>query len=305
MRILLALVATALAVRVDHTTRPCPLDGSDVRVFTRVSDNRLGGWDSDLASYSDGDQWRRYAIATCPEDLFTVYGQDIDQPLTPAQARAVRQALEQARAGLPPVDDLEVWHRYELAAATYAALGRDDGFIGELYLRAAWTVRDEAVGFYAGLQGPVQARGLLDAGPAELAKPHDPATRRLLLYNLARVAYRGGYIEERDRYLQMFAEAGPVTEEERRALARFREAVELEPRYLRLARTHFVRWLESGAQGVEAARVRYIVADIDRRLGDHQAAFEGFQAVAADPDAPDQLVELARFLGAELAPGGP
>ena len=56
---------------------PCPIGDDTVRVFSLVSENKVGGWDSDTAGYSANGQWRTHKVATCAESLFSMYGTDI------------------------------------------------------------------------------------------------------------------------------------------------------------------------------------------------------------------------------------
>ena len=62
----LMLSSLALATQLDIQIEPCPTGKGTARVYTKVSANTHGGWDSDLVSYSTEGQYREYAIATCP-----------------------------------------------------------------------------------------------------------------------------------------------------------------------------------------------------------------------------------------------
>jgi hypothetical protein len=126
-----------------------------VRVFRMVSQNTHGGWDSDGVRYSSGGQFRSYEIATCPDNLLTLYGTDMMAGLTEADKRALRPVLEEIAAEVPDARSLTVWDRYRIAARFYRALGRDHLFIARLYAKGVWTVRDHAVGFFQGLEGPL------------------------------------------------------------------------------------------------------------------------------------------------------
>ena len=75
----LLLPPSALATKVSYRLQPCPLDGAPAKVYSHVSANSNGGYDSDLCSYSTQGQWREYAIATCPQDLYTLLGADFSQ----------------------------------------------------------------------------------------------------------------------------------------------------------------------------------------------------------------------------------
>ncbi|MCB9742041.1 MAG: hypothetical protein H6741_09450 [Alphaproteobacteria bacterium] len=296
------LLSAALATQVVYESRPCPLGDADVRVFSKVSANTHGGWDSDLASYSTKGQWREYALATCPDSLFTLYGSDMELSLSAEQREALAARLEDLKAQykLSP-EDIETWERYLIAGEMYKVLGKDPRFLSQLYLEASWVARDEAVGVYVGLEGPTAARDLLDAGAKELGKPLSAAERKVVLYNLLRVAHRGGFFEERDAYLAAF-EAMPLDAEEREAAERFRRyALDVEPRLQRLAVKQLRAWLATEPEDpIEVARATYLLADLARRLGETEEAVRGYALVLSMATAPQELRELSAFLGSSL-----
>ena len=83
MTLLLTLLLTAVAsaTRVVASELDCPVDDGSVRVFTKISSDTHGGWDSDLASYSSRGQWRAYAVSTCAKSLYSLYGSDMTDPV--------------------------------------------------------------------------------------------------------------------------------------------------------------------------------------------------------------------------------
>lgn len=294
------LLALTWATQVSWHTEQCPLDGGAVRVFEKVSANTHGGWDSDLATYSTEGQWREYALATCTDNLYTVYGTDIDHQLTPEQATSARKRLEEIRSATPDPDALEVWDRYLIAAEMYRIRGASPKELFELYLEASWTARDAAVGVYLGLDGPEAARELLNEGRKDLDGDLESSTRKVLLHNLARVAHRGGWLVERDHYLKLFEAVGNLTDPEREALERFRHAAGVvEPRLQDLALEQAETWLasdESAQDPKGRARVRYLYGDLLRRRGRLEEARATFDAVQKDPALQAELAGLARFL---------
>ncbi len=294
------LLALTWATQVSWHTEQCPLDGGAVRVFEKVSANTHGGWDSDLAAYSSQGQWREYALATCSDNLYTVYGSDIALTLTPEQAASARTRLAEIRSSIPDPDSLEVWDRYLIAAEMYRIRGTGPKELFELYLEASWTARDAAVGVYLDLAGPEAARDLLDRGRTELEGDLDNSTRKVLLHNLARIAHRGGWPVERDHYLERFEAVGELTVPEREVLERFRHAAGVvEPRLQDLALEQAEAWLASAESEEDAearARVRYLYADLLRRRGRLDEARASFEAVQKDPALTAQLAGLARFL---------
>ncbi len=80
---LLAVLA-AHATRVQVDTVACPIGGSPTKVYEKVVSNTLGGFDSDLAAYSDKGQFRQYAVSTCPDNLVSLYGRDMRKTMDEA-----------------------------------------------------------------------------------------------------------------------------------------------------------------------------------------------------------------------------
>ena len=300
--VVLLAAPPALATRVALTSVQCPLDGTAVRVYERLSADTHGGWDSDLARYSSQGQWRAHALATCPTDLLTLKGTDFER-LTGAALEAVEAVLAPWRARYSDADTIPAWERYEIAVDVYRALGWSHQELGQLYLEGSWVARDQSVGEYDGLQGPAGARALLDAGQAELARDLPPSTRKIVLHNLARVAHRGGFNAERDDLLDQFETTGGLTTRERQVLDDFRRlATQVEPRLQDLAITEFERALESKDLTEEGRlRTTYVLADLHRRRGRTGEAIAGLAFVVAATATPDDIRELAAWLGAELS----
>jgi hypothetical protein len=189
--------------------------------------------------------------------------------------------------------------RYARAAELRRALGDDGLTVAQLYLEGSWTARDEAVGVYLGLEGPVEAEQILAYGDAELLKPEGQALARTLLYNLARVAHRGGFINAREGYLSRYIALPELTSADRERARRLRTlATGPEADVQRLALVELARFLkDTSAPAERLARARYLQADLHRRLGETDAAIRGYAQVALDEAAPAQLRELAAFLG--------
>jgi len=293
----LAVSLPASGARISTRIAHCPLDGAEARAYVQLSSNTLGGWDSDFAGYAVGGQWREYAITTCPQDYFTLYSEEFEAVRDEATLARLREVARQVRAEAPDPKVLETYDRYAIAARFYRALGRDEAFVGGLYLTASWIARDRAVGEYLGLEGPAAAREALRLGEAELAKELAPVDRKKVTYNLARVAERLGDPARRDRYLDAFA-ALPLDDAERAALARFRlMSGTVEPRFQDLAIAEYRAWLATpGRPPAEAARVTYLLADLLRRRGRPAEAAPLYRQVAADPASGDPIRELARTL---------
>lgn len=288
-------VSLAFAVTLSSNTATCPLGGGSVKIFQKLGEDKTGGYDSDFATYSASGQWRAYAISTCDGNLLSLYGVDMAKALPPDRAPAVEAALKKAIATLSDKKDPPVWERYQLAAAAYGALGKDDRFLGDLLLQASWTVRDEIVGYYAGLNGPVVQRQLIEGGMGELKKDLSVADQKKVLYNLARVAHRGGWTIEQDQFLARFEALG-LDEREQTALQKFRHlARDVEPLLQQLVVDHYSKALATGTlPASEVDRLTYTLADFNRRLGRWDVASATYKKVLAN-DPSDELSALSTW----------
>jgi tetratricopeptide (TPR) repeat protein len=302
MMFALLMLTAAFATSFRFEDVPCPYGEGTVRKFYKVSGNTLGGHDSDLAVYSTRGQFRTHAISTCPSSFYSVMGTELDRTVPPEKRTAVDAAISAARQEWVNKDQPTVWERYDTAARIATAQGRDALSIGELYLMAAWTARDAAVGVYVGgLNGPSAAREILTVGSKELSKSLTPEALKLLRYNLARVAHRGGFSSERDIHVDAFLALASLTPEERTAGKAMKHLTQqVEPRYQAAAAEALARCLTEKCDPTNAARARYQLGDTYRRLGKMTEAKQQFQAALGDTDTADNLKELAVFLLEEI-----
>ncbi len=300
-----SLLPPSQATQVSNHDAACPIDADDtVRIYEQVSANTHGGYDSDGATYSTKGQFRAYAVSTCTRSLFSLYGGDMSMMIDAGQQNALKKALEKARAELSDPAEPTVWERYQLAAAMYQALGRGPLFVADLYLEASWTARDEAVGVYVTLRGPGDAREALALGEKELAKAGlTDSQRRTLTWNMLRIAERGGFVAERDRWLAAFEALAPHSPAEAEALARFKQAaLNVQPRYQDLAIASYRRALADAAlPAEERLRATYLLADLLRRRGKGSEALPMFNVVLSDDRTPRELREMALILTRELS----
>lgn len=297
MSLFLSWIALSLAVQVDTTILPCPVGSGNVKVYQRLAYNTAGGWDSDLASYSSGGQWRSFQIASCMDGLFSVYNEDMRRVYTAAERVKLDVALRNVLTTLATPNAPEVWERYAIAAAMYQELGKDPAFIAEIWLHASWTARDAAVGFYADLQGPLAARGLLDAGVRELEKPLSVEDRKKVLFNLARIAERAGLPRERDQHVAAFETAGTLTAEERTVITRFKQLTReiIPPLQDKVIAAHQAA-LAGPLSDDTRIQLTYVLADTLRRRGRIAEARPLYAAVVNSPAAPAPLDQLAAAL---------
>jgi tetratricopeptide (TPR) repeat protein len=300
---LLWWIATALATDVTVRQAACPYGTGLVKIYDLQGANNKGGYDSDLARYATQGQFRTYAMSTCPDTMFSLYGEDMGNTIDPKSNAAIASALANVLPTIPDRVNPAVWDRYAIAAAMYRALGQPPEIVGDVYLEASWTARDEAVGVYIGLEGPKAADEELQKGQA-LLPTVNAADRKKLLFNLARIAERAGRPTTRDRYLDLFAKE-TLDAREQAALEKFRAATrDAEPRMQDLAIAEYRKALADGhLEGVGEARVQYLLADLLRRRGATAEAKTLYEKVAARSDTPADLAAMAGYL--ERAPSVP
>ena len=268
-------------------------------IYQKLSENRTGGYDSDFAPYSSGGQWRQYAVVQCQNSPLAMYGSDMALGILEEYRDKALKAAMDASKMLKDPQNPEVWERYMIAIEVYKSLGRDHLFLGDMWLQASWTARDAAIGYYAGLSGPMIARQVLDAGWEELKKPLSDKDRKNVLYNLARVAHRGGYSTERDGYLVTFETLG-LDEREKTALARFRDiAHNIEPALQANVIAEYQQALQGTLTPEEQDRIKYTLADIYRRNNDKEKAIAAYQEIFKS-DASDELRGLSQFFLEQL-----
>ena len=126
----LLLSLMAWGTRVSYEDLPCPIGDDIVRVYTRISSNTLGGYDSDLATYSSQGQFREFAVATCADSLFSLPAGRMSAPIDLSQHPGLTAALAEEIAALPDPSNPAVWERYGIAARMYRELGRGSSVDG-------------------------------------------------------------------------------------------------------------------------------------------------------------------------------
>ena len=302
---LLAIPEMASATRVSVREVPCPIGDGLVKVYEKITANTHGGFDSDLASYSSQGQFREFAISTCIDNHLSLYGSDMTHTWTEAERTSLEQHLEELTIDLNENWGLHAVERYHLAGQIYTALERDPLFLAELYLQASWVSRDAVVGVLTGLEGPSDARRFLNEGQAALETEITDAQRTILLHNLARVAHRGGYVEERDIYLTAFASL-PLTDTETEILQTMRWGIEREAEFQDLAIAAFMEGLEAEGLNTETElRSTYILADLLRRRQRSTESIILFENVYSHESSPTDLRVMSQFLYDDISENQP
>ncbi|MFK7930291.1 MAG: hypothetical protein AB8H79_19035 [Myxococcota bacterium] len=299
MFILALLIMTAQATQVEATVVACPGGGGDVTIHRVISQNAAGGWDSDGARYSSAGQFREYEVSTCDTGLSLRAG-DMGIGLESARLQTLEPLLARFRTSHPGqrLSELPPHERHAMAAQVYEALGRHE-VAAELWMSASWLARDQAVGLFTGLDGPVAARLMLEAGGPELKKSLPDAVRKQVTFNLAVVAHRAGYPGRRDKLLAKVDKL-KLTPDERKRVQRMRRWSGIELDYQKKAKAALIKTV---AQSTGAAKwtATYRLADLSRRTGEAKPANSLYAVVAGAEEAPPTLVLLSQYFVAELA----
>ena len=271
-----------------------PVDGHSFDWEVAIGSNALGGYDSDGCIYAKGEQPRSSGVATSPTSLYSAPVEDFSRPLTSEQKRSLLTLLNAIGADVDDARGLGPTARYELAAAVSEHLADPPFEIAELYLVGAWTVRDTIVGFLPGVRGAGDAWNKLEEVKALAAQVAEPGPRTRALFDMARLAHRGGFLHERDDFLNKldtFEDAGLGAQGKR---AEFHRRVARENELLRNAR----RWYRAGLEArtgdpADRAVARLMVADLSRRLGELDEARTQAEGVRLDQAAPPEVVMQA------------
>lgn len=297
LTLLLHLLA-AQATQVEGTKVPCPDGSGDTVVHRVVAQNSHGGWDSDGARYSTGGQFRTYEVSTCPSGL-SLLAADMGVGLPPSAMQKLEPLLPKLRAERPGIrlEEAPPHDKHAMAARTYEALGRHDT-AAQLWMSASWLARDEAVGLFTGVNGPVVARIILEGGDGELAKDLPAAVRKQVTFNLAVVAHRAGYPDRRDRYLAKVQRLN-LTPEERQRVARLERWAKMEANYQAKAANALGTAAET-ATGPTRWAMLYQLGEVARRRGDTRSARSFYALVQHGGDAPAALKQLAEYFVAEI-----
>ena len=265
---ILTFLTMASATGIHTSDAVCPIDDTDtVKLYFLISGNEFGGYDSDGATYSSGTQFREHAISTCQSTMFSAYTKDMQQSFSSEDINAINEWLPNVTSS---VSNPTVWERYDLAAEYYRWKQQPAIFIGKLYLEAAWTVRDQAVGIHPNLNGPIVADEVLQQGKQELEKDLTSEQRKVVTYNLARVAHRNARIDVREKYIQQFLADPAITSAEKQAANEFKQLTQvIEPIYLQKALSEYLLHVQ---QSPNDGQSLYIVGDLYRRLNNLENA---------------------------------
>ena len=97
MLLMATINSMVMAASFTMRTAQCPIGEGQVRIYDVVSDNQLGGFDSDLATYSSGEQARHFLLSTCTTNYLSLYGEDMGRVFPDELANAMLQQTETVR----------------------------------------------------------------------------------------------------------------------------------------------------------------------------------------------------------------
>ena len=268
-----------------------PLDGHQFEWSIVGAANGVGGFDSDGCQYSSGPQPRTYGVATSPTTLFSRPIEKWDQPIPEDKKDGLKAMLLSLGQDIDDARRLRAWQRYEIAAMVEEYLGGEPYDVGEMYLLAAWTVRDNIVGVLPGVMGSADAWKKLTEELLPMVPGIDSDRgRTIAAFDLARLSHRGGFVHERDAFLAVVDDLPDGGLDADAKKLEFLRRVAEEGRLLAKARDAFTVGLKEG-HGTKADRAyyRYLVGDISRRLGAFEDAETQLEAVALDPAASEEV----------------
>ncbi len=151
-------------------------------------------------------------------------------------------------------------------------------------------MRDTIVGFLPGIRGAGDAWNKLQEVQNLAKSVKEPAPRTRALFDLARIAHRGGFVHERDDFLaklDAFDDAGMGAPEKR---DEFFRRVAREADLLKKARTWYLKGLDAReGTAQDRAIARLMVAEISRRVGDFEDAHTHIEALKLDTNAPAEV----------------
>ncbi len=293
--------------------------------FTTVSctqTNTRGGVDRDLFARALGPQPEYYRISTCPRCGYSGYLSDFDPDSTLVPDLRERILVEpklQLPPGFGPDSDprtLDAADRYRLAIQCYRWGQRSDEALGWLNLRASWVARDEGsvlpkdprlarVMAYIERWRPTMREvdnqvdvemGLLtrvmeaiDAGQFNrFQRPYVELAAALILR-------RHGENRQAAPMLDVLGAYEPFSEPLRRSIARMQTSIVREREYQAEAANCFERAiLAKQVAPANLGTARYLLAELNRRLGRDREAARWYQEVLKDESAPTQVRTWAR-----------
>lgn len=248
-----------------------------------------GGYDSDMCVYALDPAYMDLELETCPECYYTRTDDVFANPIPPEKRFKITKLLgtvkeEFSESGFASAGDLKTWHRYELFARIRAA-GRDRAVdVGNLFVKAAHALRAESTleatrRFKP--RGIRRAHNLIHAEIEYLSIGEKPEKKPLIILWIIQLAHRGGFLSERDAYLDYALKLPEMTENISRRLKELKPLFDAEKKYLSSAIKYFKRAFDGRklTTSSQLDRYTYAVAELARRIGDSKTSSEWFKLV--------------------------
>lgn len=284
---------------------------------TCLEANKSEGIDRDLFARSVGPQPEYYRIATCPKCGYSGYDADFDASLViPPDVRD--KILKKPRLKLPkgftpagdPLD-LDAADRYELAITCYRWRQCSDEALAWLHLRASWIARDEGsvlppderlvrvMKFIERWRPPATPQDNQSDLEMQMVTRIAEAieTGRFSRYQkpyvelaLAMILRRHGENRQASPLIDRLADYKEFSPALRDAVRRMRDSIPLERKHQAEAADRLERALLAGQiKAPNQGTARYLLGELNRRLGRDRQAVAWFDKVLASPELPADL----------------
>jgi len=305
--LLCACTGSLRAAQTDQREFTCPLDDHKFTSTVVTTRDKAGGTDSDFCPYERGPQALPFEVHTCPLCGFSASTTEFEQRLDPELVKKIQTILTTWKDANKVTDGSKIptWQQYELAALCGFAKFSNHLHAGNLYLRAAWSARMEAVGNISSqvdLSNPLSAIEVADMLGGKIDREADATKKTALRFRLLQVYHRAGMGAQRDALLTTLAAAPPDDP----FYARFKELVTVEKKYLPQAADFYLKAIEAGEPGKkDTGLYLYLIGDLHRRVGQNTPALQYYQKALKTDDLRPDIKELIDFLGPFLKPSSP
>jgi hypothetical protein len=299
----------------------CPICRHTFTAVACIEANRSAGVDRDLFVRSVGPQPEYYRIATCPKCGYSGYDADFDASVViPPDVRD--RILKKPRLTLPkgftPASDpldLDAADRYELAITCYRWRQCSDEALAWLHLRASWIARDEGsvlppderlvrvMKFIERWRPPATPQdNQADLEMQMVTRIAEAiATGRFSRYQrpyvelaMAMILRRHGENRQASPLIDRLADDQVLSPALRDAVRRMRDSIPLERKHQTEAADRLERALLAGQiKAANQGAARYLLGELNRRLGRDRQAVNWFDKALASPELPADLHTLA------------
>jgi hypothetical protein len=297
----------------------CPVDATKFQA-SEVRSNRWGGVDADFCPHAFKTTPLELYVWICPGCRYTGRKADFEAPMSDEQKKALLDGLK-PMVEIPRTakqDRIPGHVKYDLMAQAAKIRKAAAGEVGRAYLHASWSARQQGAVYLDGFDEweTLWKTYQLDQPPMTLGfsknrTDFDLDIARKVEKDVAAKRYPSGINRLLSRYLAayLFRKHGETPDAEKwlaevealkgensvvdEAAARMRASIALERDFQRKA-------LETYQAIASSAEVAYLIAELQRRLGDRKAALESYQKVLdAGPSEPLRKLAAEQKVRAE------